>query len=184
MYDKAGCTPGPRDRDRTPSRPDWRDRMQWGRRCVHMSLSWRCGCATCRAARLRSGSLRNSRRNLCSPSRRDTRSRTPRPAPACVWRCSSEWPWPSADGCLPWVSAFNRTKWQLAKRASKCHHQDPTRTTGDLISASTFCLALYFPSLVKQNVICTFNLPMDPFKVRGVQVDPRVVLISEAYSDK
>lgn len=111
LYDKAGCTPRPRDRDRRPSRPGWRDQMQWGRRCVHTSLSWRCGCATCRAARLRSGSLRNSRRSWCSPSRPDTRSRTPRLAPACAWRCSSEWQWPSVDGCLPWVSAFNRTEW-------------------------------------------------------------------------
>lgn len=162
MYDKARYTPGPKDRDRRPSRPGWRDQTQWGRRCVHMSLSLRCGCVTCRAARLQSGSLRNSRRSWYSPFRPDTRSRTPRPAPACVWRCSSEWPWLSADGCLPWVSAFNRAKWQLAKRASECHNQDLTCITGDLISAATFCLPLHFLSLDSKNVICTFNLPMDP----------------------
>lgn len=81
---------GPRDTDKRPSRRGWRERMQWGRRCERTSLSLRCGCATARAATLRSGSPRNSRRNWCSPSHPDTRSHTPRRAPACVWRCSSE----------------------------------------------------------------------------------------------
>lgn len=101
---------GPRDTDKRPSRPGWRERTRWGRRCVRTSLSLRCGCATARAATLPSGSLRNSRRSWCSPSRPDTRSRTPRRAPACAWRCSSEWPWPSAGGCLLWGSAFSGQK--------------------------------------------------------------------------
>lgn len=81
---------GPRDTDRRPSRRGWRGRTRWGRRCVRTSLSSRCGCATARAATLPSGSPRNSRRSWCSPSRPGTRSRTPRRAPACAWRCSSE----------------------------------------------------------------------------------------------
>lgn len=134
-----------RDRDKRPSRPGWRGRTQWGRRCVRMSLSWRCGCATCRAARLRSGSLQSSRRSWCSPSRPDTRSRTPRPAPACAWRCSSEWPWLSGDGCPPWVSAFNRTKGELAAR----HRPSWPHWINREPNQSAKC-------------VCTLSLPMDP----------------------
>lgn len=119
LYDKAGNPPRPRDTDRRPSTPGWRGRTQWGRRCARTSLSWLRGCATCRAATLRSGSPRSSRRSWCSPSRPDTRNRTPHPAPACAWRCSSEWLWPSVDGCQPWVSAFwtQKRDTQLATEA-------------------------------------------------------------------
>lgn len=117
---------GPRDTDKRPSRRGWREQMRWGRRCVRTSLSLRCGCATARAATLRSGSPRNSRRSWCSPSRPDTRSRTPRRAPACEWRCSSEWLWPSEGGCLLWGSAFSgkkkRKRSQLQERLSSRPH--------------------------------------------------------------
>lgn len=72
-----------------------------------MSLSWRRGCAAGRGARPPSGSPRSSRRSWCSPSRPGTRSRTPRRAPACAWRCSSGWRWPSAGGCPLWASALD-----------------------------------------------------------------------------
>lgn len=140
----------PRDRGRTPSTPGWRGRMQWGRRCVRTSLFWPRGCATCRAARRRSGSPRSSRRSWCSPSRPGTRSRTPRPAPACAWRCSSGWPWPSAGGCPPWVSSFKRTE------------RDTVQPSGGE-EPNLSCMAP--PSQL--NVICTLDLPIGPFQCQN-----------------
>lgn len=97
-----------------------------------MSLSWRCECAAGRGARPPSGSPRSSRRSWCSPSHPGTRSRTPRRAPACVWRCSSGWQWLNAGGCPLWVSALDTDH---TTRTTERHSQSaPVATSHSPIS--------------------------------------------------